>query len=113
MIVRRLVIRSNLAVVCPDRCYVVSHDIDHDPDALGVCSVNKRLELRSSSKIAIDRIPVLCPVAMVSLRIVINHRTDPYGVEAHTLDIGQVVLNAGKCTATVVREIGAGGCRAT
>jgi hypothetical protein len=102
------VVGSDLAKVVSDGRDVVSNDVDHHPDVHGVGGGNEGLEVVGGSEVLVDGVPVAGPVAVVSGVEVVNNGADPDGVESHTLDVVQVVLNTLEGSTAVVAEVTAG-----
>jgi len=73
--------------------HVVADDIDHKIHATvfeGVVQVDKVIK---STKVFIDSSDILGPVAMIALVSVLNNRTDPDSIEAHALDVVELVYD--------------------
>jgi len=102
MIVLGLVVGSDLAVVCSDRGYVISNNVNHNPDAFGVCSGNESFQIISRAEVAIDGVPVSGPVSVIAIWGVINYWTNPNSIETHTSYIVEVVLESFESSTAVV-----------
>ena len=102
MVMFTVVERINLVKVITDRSYMVSNDIDHNPNSSLTTSANKVLEIVSRSKMVVELFPVASPVPMVTSIQVINNRRNPNGIEAHSRDVIKVVSNSLVSTSTVV-----------
>lgn len=102
MVMFTMVERINLVKVITDRSYMVSNDIDHNPNSSLTTGANKVLEIVSRSKMVVELLPVASPVPMVTSIQVINNRRNPNGIEAHSRDVIKVVSNSLVSTSTVV-----------
>ena len=81
---------------------MVSDDVNHDPDAQGVCSINHLLQRVLISEVRVNFLPVSSPVPVVSTIGVINDRRYPYSIEAKVFNILKLLLNSLEITTTVV-----------
>lgn len=102
MVMFTMVERINLVKVITDRSYMVSNDIDHNPNSSLTTGANKVLEIVCRSKMVVELLPVASPVPMVTSIQVINNRRNPNGIEAHSRDVIKVVSNSFVSTSTVV-----------
>ena len=84
---------------------VVSDDVDHDPDVLGVGSIHKSLEVICSAEVLVDLFPVGGPVAMVAWIQVLDNWRDPDRVESHTLDVVKMVDHSFVVSTAVVAQV--------
>lgn len=80
-----------------DVAHVVGDDVDHDPDVAVVADLDELLEFFSSTEVLVDLVQVA---------------GDPDSIEAHVLDVVEVVLDALEGAAAVVAEVVAGSGRA-
>ena len=102
VIVVSLVEGVKLTEIVSNRSTVVSDNIDHHPDVLGVSGIDKSLQVISGTEVCVNTIPVSGPVAVIATIEVIDNWGDPDSIEAHTLDVIQVVDHALIVTTTVV-----------
>jgi len=84
---------------------VVGHNINHHPDVLFMANSDEFLEFFSSTEVLVDLIEIAGPVSVVTVGSVGDNRGDPNGIEAHTLDVVEIVLDSLEGTSTVVTEI--------
>jgi hypothetical protein len=104
----RLIEGIDLAVVSTDRADVVSDNVDHHPDTLGVGCADEVNEVLLGTKVRVCALPIGGMVAMIAAGGILNDGGNPDGVESHTLDVRKLVDHALVVTATIVGEIGAG-----
>ena len=84
---------------------MVRNDIKHDPDVPCVASVDQALEVIVCAEVLIDFLPVKSSIAVVISLGIVRDRRYPDSVEAHTLDVVQVVLDSFECAAAVFGQI--------
>jgi len=99
-----LVVGSDLAEVTANGCDVVSYNVYHHPNTLGVGSTNEVFEFLGGTEVGVNGIPVPSPVTMIAVGGVVNDGTDPDGVETHTLDISEIVLDSVEGTSAVFAQ---------
>ena len=104
----RLIEGVDLAVVSTDRADVVSDDVNHHPDTLGVGCADEVNEVLLGTKVRVCALPVGGMVAVIAAGGILNDGGNPDGVESHTLDVVKLVDHALVVTATIVGEVGAG-----
>jgi len=100
--------RIDLAVVSTDGTNMVRDDIEHHPDVPGVSSIDEVGKILLATEVGVDGVPVLGPVAVISLANVVDDGRNPDGIESHALDVVKIVLNTLEGSATVHAEVGAG-----
>ena len=66
VVVARLVERVDLPEVIADRGDMVSYNVYHHPNALGVGGSNEALKFVSGSEVGINGFPVLGPVSVIT-----------------------------------------------
>lgn len=84
---------------------MIGDDVDHDPDAHGVCSINHLLQRVVISKVRVKLLPVSSPVPVISTIGVVNDRGDPYSIEAEVFNILKLLLDTLEVTTAVVVKI--------
>jgi len=101
------IIEGNNGGVVPvvDVSNVVSNDINHNPDVSFMADSDEFFKFLSGAKLFIDLIEVADPVAVVSSFSVSYDWGDPDSIEAHILNVVQVVLDALESSSTVVTEV--------
>ena len=102
MVVAGLVVGVDLSEVTSDWSDVVSDNVNHNPDALGVGSSNEVFKFLGRSEVGINAFPVFCPVAVVATSSVFDDGTDPDSIKPHTLNIRQTVFYTVEGTSAVV-----------
>jgi hypothetical protein len=68
---------------------------------------HKFFEVLFTAEVLVELIDIPPPIPMVTTIVVINNRRDPDRIEAHTLDIVEVVDDAAVGAAAVVAEVAA------
>ena len=81
---------------------MVGHGVDFDPDALAVASLHEGPEIVGGSEVGVDLVSVASPEVVVFMVEIFHHRVDPAGIEAHVLDVAEVVFETIKRSAAVV-----------
>ena len=81
---------------------MVCNDVNHHPDAFGVSCSDKGLKFVRGSEVGVNAFPVFSPVSMVATGQVVDNWTDPDGIEAHSFDVVQAVLNTFEGATAVV-----------
>ena len=71
--------------------HMVGHHVHHHQNIPLVASAHKVNEILLTAEVVVESIEVSAPIAMIPPVAVIDDRGDPNGVEAHTLDIVQIV----------------------
>ena len=84
---------------------MVSYDVNHDPDAHGVCSINHLLERVLISEMRVNLLPVSSPVPVVPTIGVVDDWGYPYSIEAEVFNILKLLLNSLEVTTAVVVKI--------
>ena len=84
---------------------MISNDIKHHPDVTLVARADQIVQLLLGTEVLIDTLPIEGAITMVVSFSIVRNWRDPDGIEAHTLDIVELVLNAAESTATVVVEV--------
>ena len=102
MVVAGLVVRVDLSEVASDWSNVVSDNVNHNPDALGVGCRNEVFKFLGGSKVGINAFPVFCPVTVVSSGGVFDDGANPDSVESHTFYIRKTIFYAIEGTSAVV-----------
>ena len=87
VIVLRLVERNYGAEIISYWTYVIGYDINHHPNAFGVCSAYKILETLLASKVRVNLCPVSGPVSMEAIWCVVYYWRYPNCVETEVSDI--------------------------
>eukprot|EP00961_Rhodomonas_salina_P168870 2275605-Rhodomonas_salina.2 len=77
------------------RSKVVGDHVHHHPNVARMAGLDQRLQVFGRAKLLVDAVQIFRPVPVVSIRGVLDHRRDPNCVEAHPLDVVQVILEAG------------------
>ena len=86
---------------------MVGDDVNHHVDVSLVASVDETLEVILRTESIVDLVPVTGPVSVVSLVEVVDDWSNPDGVEAHSLDVIEMVLETFPGSTAVVAEVGA------
>jgi len=84
---------------------MVCDDVNHYPDAHGVCSVHHLLQRVLISKVGVKLLPVSSPVPVVPSIGVVNYRRYPNSIEAEVFNILKLLLNSLEVTTAVVVKI--------
>ena len=105
MVMFSFVKRVKLTEVVTDGAGVVGDDVDHDPNALGVCGVDESLEIALGAEVRVYSLPIASPVSMVAAINVVDDWRDPNCVEAHAFDIIKMGNHTLVVTTAVAREI--------
>jgi len=84
---------------------MVGDNVDHNPNAHVVGFVDESLEVVSGTEVRVDAVPVASPVSVISTVDVVDGGRYPDGIEAHTLDIVQVVDHSLVVTTAVIAEV--------
>lgn len=102
MVVLGLIIGDYLRVVEANGTNMVGNHIHHHPDIHIMGSLNKLLQAISTTKVIIDFIPILSPVAVEAIFGIINNRWNPNGIKTKIFNILQVLNNTIEVTTAVV-----------
>ena len=105
MIMRHLIKGEDPREVMIDWAYMIRDDVNHDPDAHGVCSINHLLERVLISEVRVNLLPVSSPVPMVPTIGVVDDRGYPYSIEAQVFNILKLVLYSQEVTTAVFVKI--------
>lgn len=108
VVVLRSIQGIDLGEVLSNGSNVVTNDVNHHPNILGMGSLNQVVEIVLRAEVFVDLLPVACPVAMVTRVQVVNDWRDPDSIETHTLNVIKIVGDSLESTTTVVRQIVAG-----
>jgi hypothetical protein len=84
---------------------MVGDDVNHDPDAHGVCSIHHLLQRVLISKVGVKLLPVSSPVPVVPTIGVVNYWGYPYSIEPEVFNILKLLLNSLEVTTAVVVKI--------
>ena len=84
---------------------MVGDDVDHDPNAHGVCSINHLLQRVFISEVRVDSLPVSCRVPVIPLICVVNDWRNPNSIEAEVFNILKLLLNSLEVTTAVSVKI--------
>ena len=84
---------------------MVSDDVNHDPDAHGVGSINHLLQRVLISEVRVNLLPVSSPVPVVPTIGVVDDRGYPYSIETEVFNILKLLLNSLEVTTAVVVKI--------
>lgn len=107
VVVLGLVEWVDLAEVHANWCNVVGDNIDHDVHVLGVSCFDEVLKIIIGTEVIVGLLPIGGPVSVITITVVVNDWGDPDGVEAHTLNVIEVVGDTVPGSSTVVGEISA------
>jgi len=105
VVVLRSIQGVDLGEVLSNGSNVVSNDVNHHPNILGMGSLNQVVEVILRAEVIVDLLPVAGPVAVVTRVQVINDWRDPDSIETHTLNVIEVVGDSLESTTAVVRQI--------
>lgn len=108
VVVLRSIQGINLGEVLSNGSNVVTNDVNHHPNTLGMGSLNQVVEVVLRAEVFVDLLPVAGPVAVVTRVQVVNDWRDPDSIETHTLNVIEVVGDSLESTTAVVRQIVAG-----
>lgn len=108
MVMFRFVEGIDLAVVSTNGTHMVSDNINHNPDSLGVGRVDEVNEVLLRAEVRVCALPIGRVVAVIAARGILDDRGNPDGVKSHTFDVVKLVDHALVVTTTVVGEVGAG-----
>jgi len=80
---------------------VVGNDVNHHPDIFLVGSFDEVLQVVGTTEVGVDLLPVASPVSVITIVKIVDDRRDPDGIEAHTLNVVQVVDETLVVSATI------------
>ena len=98
----------DLAKVITNGSDVIGDHINHHIDVSLVALGDECLEIVLRAEVGVQLLPVSSPIAVVAFVEVIHHGRNPDGVEAHTLNVVQVVHDTLVGASTVVGQVATG-----
>jgi len=82
--------------------HVVSNDIDHEIHATVMKGVLQADEVRKCTEMLVDGSDILSPIAVIALVGILDDRTDPNCIKAHTLNVIKLLFNALESTTAIL-----------
>lgn len=102
MVVAGAVEGVDLAEIVADRSDVVGNHIEHDPHAGVVVGLNEFLEIGDGTEVGVDVVPLSGPISVIASWVVDWDWRDPDSIEAHALDVRNVVDESSEGSAAVI-----------
>jgi hypothetical protein len=84
---------------------VIGNHIDHHKDVPLVAGAHEIDKILFGSEVIIKFVEVSAPIAMIATVTIVDDGGDPYGIEAHTLDVIKVIDDSSVASAAVVAYI--------
>jgi hypothetical protein len=77
--------------ICIEVAHVIGDDVYHDEDASFVTGINQIDEIFFGAEVVVEFVNVSGPISVISSVAVVDDRGNPDGIEAHAVDIVQIV----------------------
>ena len=85
--------------------YMIRDDVNHYPDAHGVCSINHLLQRVLISEVRVKLLPVRGRIPVILSIYVVYDRGYPYSIETQVFNILKLVLYSQEVTTAVFVKI--------
>lgn len=84
---------------------MIGDNIQHDPNIHAVCRTDQALEFLTRAEVLIHLLPIQSTIAVVIRLGIMWYGRYPNSIEAHTLDVVELGLDACESTAAVLGQI--------